>query len=90
MRRTFENGFAVLAFTALLCGVTLCVLYLVGIVAGGTTGATLSALASGFAEWAVRIAALAALVGIVYTYLTGQHSLTPVSRSPRKDPSTDE
>ncbi|GLY64622.1 hypothetical protein [Amycolatopsis taiwanensis] len=82
MRKVLKNCYGALAVVALGMAVLLAAVFLVALIIGGHGGATLSQFGGTLAKWSIYVAAVAMLPGLVYVYLTGEHSLTAKKKEP--------
>ncbi|PXY23925.1 hypothetical protein [Prauserella flavalba] len=82
MRKVLKNGYGVLAIVALSMAVVLAIVFLVALIVGGGAGTTLSEFGGTLAEWSIYIAALAMVPGLIYVYVTREHSLTSRKKEP--------
>ncbi|XXM71509.1 hypothetical protein ACQ0QQ_17705 [Lysinibacillus sphaericus] len=71
-----EKTYTWLAFITMLLGLVVGLLFGVTMVIGGEMGASLSVFAGKLMTWGIRLAAIAALAGIVQIYLSKNHTLT--------------
>lgn len=76
MKKTLTTCYGALALLATGLAAGIAVLFLVALVLGGSAGAAVSEFAGTVAQWSISVAAVAVLVGLVHTYLSGSHSLT--------------
>jgi len=76
MGNIFKNIYTVITFITIGIGLIVAIIFLLGIIIGGQFGTTLAVAAGEIITWAIILAALAVLAGIIYIYIDKQHSLT--------------
>ncbi|MBA0051687.1 hypothetical protein E0L36_12500 [Streptomyces sp. AJS327] len=76
MKKTLTTVYGALALLATGLAAFIAVLFLLALALGGAAGGAISEFAGTVARWSISVAAVAVLVGLVHTYVTGTHSLT--------------
>jgi len=76
MNRLFEDLYTIITFITLCVGLAVALLFLFGIIVGGSIGASLAVFAGEIISWAIILAALAVALGIIHLYINKQHTLT--------------
>lgn len=71
-------------------GFIVAIMFLIGIIAGGSFGESFSVFAGNLMTWAIRLASLAVLTGIIHIYLKKNHTLTITSENIEEENTTDE
>ncbi|ARI76354.1 hypothetical protein [Halobacillus mangrovi] len=79
--KLFENLYGWIAFLTMALGVLTATMFGISFIIGGGTGESIAVIAGTLMSWGIRFAAIAMLIGLVYTYMTKQHSLTLGSES---------
>lgn len=76
MKKIFESIYTIITMITMCVGFLVAMLFLLGIIVGGTVGSTLAVFAGKIISWAIIFATLAVLVGIVHIYVNKKHTLT--------------
>lgn len=76
MNKLFEGLYTFITFITLCVGFIVALLFFFGIIIGGAIGTSLALFAGKIISWAIVLAALAVLVGIIHMYITKEHTLT--------------
>jgi len=70
---------------AISLGLLVALLFFVSLVIGGSVGESLAVASGNLMTWAIRLATLAVLAGIINIYLSKRHTLTMDKDSSEKD-----
>lgn len=76
MNKFFENIYTLITFITLLVGFVVALLFGVALIIGGPLATQLSVFAGDIMNWAIKLAALATAVGLIYIYFSKAHTLT--------------
>ncbi|GFZ86770.1 hypothetical protein GCM10010978_28330 [Compostibacillus humi] len=88
--KLLEKTYSFITLLSMFVGFIVAMMFLIGIVAGGSFGESLSVFAGNLMTWAIRLAALAILAGIFSIYLKKNHTLTITNESNATEKSDDE
>ncbi len=86
----FENLYGWIAFVTMTLGVGVAGMFAVSFLLGGPAGETVAIVAGQIMTWGIRLAALAMVAGLLYTYVKKEHSLTLKSESEAVEKEIDE
>lgn len=79
-----EGIYAWITFIALMIGFVVAILFIVSFIIGGTTGGALAVFAGEVMNWAIKLATIAILLGLIYIYLSKKHTLTMTDSEKQK------
>ncbi|MGE7185494.1 hypothetical protein ACQKKK_16265 [Peribacillus sp. NPDC006672] len=71
-----QKAYAYTSFLTIALGFMVGLLYVVAFIVGGSAGEEISLFSQAAMTWGIRLASLAVLFGIVYIYISKEHSLT--------------
>ncbi|WP_070121775.1 hypothetical protein [Bacillus marinisedimentorum] len=86
----FENLYGWIAFVTMTLGVGVAGMFGVSFLIGGSAGESIAILGGQIMTWGIRLAAIAMVAGLLYTYVKQEHSLTLKSESEAVEKEIDE
>lgn len=88
--KILEKTYSFITLLSMFVGFIVAIMFLIGIIAGGSFGESFSVFAGNLMTWAIRLASLAVLTGIIHIYLKKNHTLTITSENIEEENTTDE
>jgi hypothetical protein len=71
-----DKLYAWITLIALSLGLLVALLFLTGLIIGGTAGENLAVVSGNLMTWSIRLATVAVLAGIINIYFSKRHTLT--------------
>jgi hypothetical protein len=76
IRQILRGAFSIVALITLLLGAVVFLLFMVGLVLGGTAATRLAVAAGDIMQWGIKMATVAVVIGIIDIYVSRNHKLT--------------
>lgn len=68
--------YAYIAFFTVGLGFIVSLMFILALILGGSAGESLALLSKEVMTWGIRLASISVLIGVVYIYISKEHSLT--------------
>ncbi|WP_174614696.1 hypothetical protein [Virgibacillus ihumii] len=79
--KLLKNLYGWTAFLTMFLGMIVTVLFVLSFLIGGESGEAIAVFAGKTMTWGIRLAAIAIFIGLIYTYIKREHTLTIKSES---------
>lgn len=88
LSKIVENLFALVTLISLTIGLIVALTFILSVIIGGSLGESMAIFSGNLMTWAIRLASIAVITGLINIYITKRHSLTIQSEDEKEKKST--
>ncbi len=88
LSKIVENLFAFVTLISLTIGLIVALTFILSVIIGGSLGESMAIFSGNLMTWAIRLASIAVITGLINIYITKRHSLTIQSEDEKEKKTT--